>query len=181
MNTPDPSMEIALKQYLDCGTTLESAVEGLREVDLDQRADEGWSIRQMVHHIADGDDIWKNCILLILGKPDTEFDLSWYWSIPQENWADFWGYSSRDIHGSLARFRANREMIVDLLRIRPETWRSSAIIHWPRDSQASRISIEDVVEMQTRHPRGHCSEILNIRQVYGLAQSSYRDRPTLRE
>jgi hypothetical protein len=164
MQPQEPAMEASLQAYLDCVEEMESAVSGLSEADLNLNAGAGWTIRQMVHHVADGDDIWKNCILLILGNAGAEFHLSWYWTIPQDEWAVHWAYHQRDIRDSLARFCVNRKMIVDLLRLRPDAWHSFAVVHWPGDAQATHITIEEVVKLQTLHPHGHCSEIMMIRQ-----------------
>jgi len=59
MNAPeDPEREIS--RYREGPDLLEQAVIGLRDCQLDARpAGGGWSVREIVHHIADGDDIWK--------------------------------------------------------------------------------------------------------------------------
>lgn len=50
----------------------------------------GWTIRQIVHHIVDGDDLWKACIKAALGNERGEFSLGWYWSLPQQVRAKRW-------------------------------------------------------------------------------------------
>jgi DinB superfamily len=161
----DLEIEVPLKSFLACVEELESTVSGLRDNDLDRNAGEGWTIRQIVHHIADGDDIWKNCIQMVLGNPGSEFHLSWYWSIPQDVWTVHWRYQQRDIQLSLMRFRVNREYIVDLLSRRPEAWQAYACVHWPGDMQETRITIADVIEMQTNHVHNHCADIREICQL----------------
>jgi hypothetical protein len=52
-----------LRHYAQGPALLEAVVAGLGETDLDRRLDEhSWSIRQIIHHLADWDDIWKVCI-----------------------------------------------------------------------------------------------------------------------
>ena len=55
--TRDPDAIIA--RYADGPAQLEAAIAGLTEEELDlaQTADT-WTIRQIVHHVVDGDDIW---------------------------------------------------------------------------------------------------------------------------
>jgi uncharacterized damage-inducible protein DinB len=161
----DPEMESYLQAYLACVDELESAVAGLSEIDLDKNAGRGWTIRQIVHHVTDGDDIWKNCILLILGTPGAEFHLSWYWVLTQDEWVAHWQYQQRGIQDSLMRLRVNRRFIVDLLRKRSDAWQSSARIHWPGDAQESLITIAEIIGLQTNHARNHSSDICAIRQL----------------
>ena len=55
--TCDP--DTILARYADGPAQLEAAIAGLSEEELDlaQTADT-WTIRQIVHHVVDGDDIW---------------------------------------------------------------------------------------------------------------------------
>jgi hypothetical protein len=161
----DPAMEVSLQTFLVCVEELESTLSGLNKEDLNRNAGEGWTIRQIVHHIADGDDIWKYCVLMVLGNPGVEFHLSWYWNIPQDEWTTHWRYQQREIQPSLKRFRVNREYIVDLLRKRPDAWQTSARIHWPGDIQETQITIAEIIGMQTNHSRNHCSDIRAICQL----------------
>ncbi len=63
-----------LARYADGPTLLDSALAGLSETDLDLALSaDSWSIRQIVHHLADGDDIWKICIKAALGNSDGTF------------------------------------------------------------------------------------------------------------
>ncbi|NTU56358.1 MAG: DinB family protein, partial [Anaerolineales bacterium] len=65
-----------LTQYADGPSLLDSALSGLRETDLDLAPSaDSWSIRQIVHHIVDGDDIWKTCIKTALGNSEALFSL----------------------------------------------------------------------------------------------------------
>ncbi|MDY0110926.1 MAG: DinB family protein [Candidatus Krumholzibacteria bacterium] len=57
--------------------SLAQALAGLRDADLDARpARGGWTIRQIVHHVTDGDDLWKSCIKMALGNEQGEFALA---------------------------------------------------------------------------------------------------------
>jgi hypothetical protein len=82
-------------QYTDCLLQLRTAVEGLIETDLDLApVHGGWTIRQIVHHLVDGDDLWKDCIKAALGNPQGIFTLQWYWGVTQDVWADKWHYAA---------------------------------------------------------------------------------------
>jgi len=146
---------------------LEAAIAGLSAADLDLAlGSDTWSIRQIVHHIADGDDLWKEFVKRAIGNPGGEFTLAWYWQIRQAEWARRWAYRERDIEPSLALFRASRAHVVQLLAHRPEAWSNSLLIRW-QDGEEAHTSVEWVVAMQARHIDGHLDDIRRIRQTHG--------------
>jgi hypothetical protein len=64
-----------------------------------------------VHHITDGDDLWKTFIKQAISNLGSEFSLEWYWQMPQVDWAGEWTYEDRPIEPYLALLRANRNDI----------------------------------------------------------------------
>lgn len=162
IETPDP----ILTQYAEGPALLKSALAGLTEsgLDLSLTAD-SWSIRQIVHHLTDGDDIWKICIKAALGNPDGLFTLQWYWDKPQMEWSENWKYASRDIKSSLALLCANRRHIVELVKQIPNAWERSIRLK-PPSGPEEHITVGGVLEMQARHIVNHIKDIRAIRQVY---------------
>jgi hypothetical protein len=159
------------------------ALAGLSEADLDLALSEDrWTIRQIVHHITDGDDLWKICIKAALGsrrgEPRTPgpavFGFPWYWDRPQDEWAEKWAYATRPIEPSLALLESNRCHVVQLLRQVPDAWTGCIIVRWP-SGQEQEVTVAWVVEMQTRHVVGHLDDILAIRKAHGLLASAALD------
>jgi hypothetical protein len=112
---------------------LERTVMSLRDCDLDLRPCRGgWSIREIVHHVADGDDIWKLGIKMAIGNDQAEFSLGWYWSQTQETWANRWAYTQRTIGTSLSLLKASREHVLQLLASVPEAWNRAVVLHTPK-------------------------------------------------
>jgi hypothetical protein len=129
MNNQADTFKNILAQYADGPTLLEQTLSGLTETDLDLTLSaDSWSIRQIVHHIVDGDDIWKTCIKTALGNSDALFSLQWYTVKSQMEWSESWAYPCRGLTTSLELYRANRRHIVDLLehipgaRYRKDRW-----------------------------------------------------------
>ena len=161
----------SLAQYADGPSLLASALGGLRETDLGLTLNaDSWSIRQIVHHIADGDDIWKICIKAALGNSDGEFTLQWYWDKPQMEWSANWHYASRGIESSLALLRANRCHIVELLERAPDALEKSIRFKPPQQAEV-RITIAYVLKMQTQHLVDHIKDIQAILQAKGKSVS----------
>lgn len=160
--------EAILAQYADGPAQLEAALNGLTESDLDLALTaDSWSIRQIVHHLADGDDLWKICIKAALGNSEGSFTLQWYWDKQQTEWAEKWKYASRAIDSSLALLRANHRHIVELLHRIPNACEKSIRLK-RRDGQEERVSVGDILEMQTRHVVGHIHEIQLIRSGHKI-------------
>jgi hypothetical protein len=157
-----------LALYADGPGRLEAALAGLTESDLDLAPAAGaWTIRQIVHHVVDGDDVWKLCIKAALGNHEGVLDFQWYWDRPQIEWAQHWAYASRAIDPSLALFRASRCHMVALIRQVPGAWQQSIRIRWP-NQEVARVTVGDVVESQANHVVEHVNVIRTIRQAHGI-------------
>ena len=157
-----------LAQYADGPAQLEAALIGIGESDLDRaQSADTWTIRQIVHHIADGDDIWKICIKAALGNSEGMFSLQWYWDRPQTEWAERWGYASRSIRPSLDLLIANRQHIMELIQQAPDACQKSIWLKRLRKRKV-RITVADVLEIQAGHVVEHINEIRTIRQTYGV-------------
>jgi hypothetical protein len=161
-----PSTTLAL--YADGPAQLEAVLMGLTESDLNLAlTSDSWTIRQIVHHLADGDDIWKTCIKAALGNSEGLFNLQWYLDKPQTEWAENWKHANRRIELSLALLRANRQHIVELVQQTPDAWEKSIRLKRP-DREEERITIGDVLEMQARHVVGHINDIQMIRRAHNV-------------
>ena len=168
MTEPTPDPATIVKRYADGPDQLEAAIAGLTEAQLDVALSaDTWTIRQIVHHLADGDDIWKTCIKAALGNSEGVFSLQWYWDIPQDRWVETWDYAGRPIELSLTRFRANRRHVVELLEHVAGAWERHMRIKWPHRPE-EQITVGDVVEMQANHVVGHVEDIRRIREAHGI-------------
>ena len=157
-----------LAQYSSGPGLVLEAVDGLNEEQLDLTLEAGsWSIRQLVHHITDGDYLWKEFLLRALGKPEQEFSLEWYWCLPQDEWVKRWTYAGRDVTSSLELLDANRRHTLELLDKVPWLFEKSLLIP-NRQGEQELVSVVEVVEMQSRHVEGHVEDILKIRQAHAV-------------
>jgi uncharacterized damage-inducible protein DinB len=168
MNQPTKTQAQILTRYAAGPKLLQAALQGLDDAQLDlTQAPDGWSIRQLVHHIADGDYLWKEFLLRAAGDPEREFNLEWYWCLPQDEWVKRWSYAERKIDHSLELLNANREHTLDLLAQVPWLWEKSLLIPTRQGGQ-ERVTVGEVVEMQSRHVEGHVEDIRKIRAANGV-------------
>ena len=167
MDDQTTKREIVIARYADGPNQLETAISGLSEEDLDIVGNDcAWTIRQIVHHVVDGDDLWKTCIKMALGNEQAEFSLEWYWAQPQEVWAKNWAYENRSLDVSLALLKANRSHIQQLLGQVPDGWHRSVIFR-KSNGETERMPVGAVVEIQADHVEHHVKQIRAIRSEVG--------------
>jgi len=158
-----------LARYVEGPAQLERALAGLQDADLDAPpAQGGWTIRQIVHHIVDGDDLWKLGIKAALGNEQGEFTLAWYGAVPQDLWADRWAYAARSVDVSLALFAAGRAHVAQLLAHVPDAWSRSITVRMA-SGETARLTVGAIVEIQANHLHHHVRRILAIRAERGGA------------
>lgn len=162
------SLQNLLARYSAAPAQLAALLTPLTPAQLDLRpapsgghAPDLWSVRQIAQHTVDGDALWKMGILAALGNPGATFSLQWYWDQPQMAWAAAWQYAERSLETSLALFRANRAQVAELLQRDPSAWERSLRIPWP-GRPADSLSVQQMVEMQTRHAGGHLDDMRAI-------------------
>ena len=160
-----------LAAYASGPDRLAEALSGLADGQLDLSwpgSDVGeWSIREIAHHIVDGDALWTTPVKMALGEPSGPFSLEWYWSRPQDEWAGRWGYATRPLASGLALFRANRAHVVEMLESLPGAWDRGLDVRWP-DGRVATVTVTGIIGMQGVHALGHVSDILKIRREHGV-------------
>jgi len=164
--THDP--DTILARYADGPAQLEAAIAGLAEAELDlAQAADSWTIRQIVHHVVDGDDLWKVCVKAALGNSQGVFSFQWYWDLPQDTWAESWHYAGRAIEPSLVLFHANHRHVLQLVQRIPDAWARHILVRWP-NGQEEQVTVGWGIEMQANHVAAHISDIRAIRQTHNL-------------
>lgn len=163
MEAPENQKEI-IELFKQGPGILEKALEGLSDTELDYvPSNGGWTIREIVHHLADGDDLWKIYIKIALGNEQAEFTLKWYLTFPQTDWAKRWNYEKRSIDESLALLRVIRSHIIQLLEYANDAWTRSAQFREP-NGKIEIVPVGFVIKMQADHVVHHVKRIKEIRK-----------------
>jgi uncharacterized damage-inducible protein DinB len=156
---PTADKDSVIARYMEGPALLRRTLADLDEADLNTVSTKGgWTIRQIVHHIIDGDDIWKMCIKQALGNDQSEFSLDWYRVLPQDTWADRWAYAQRPIEVSLVLLKAIRDHVIQLLEHVPDGWNKSVGFREP-NGEILRVPVGFVIEMQADHVVHHVKQI----------------------
>lgn len=151
-----------MASYREGLALLEEVLKNLTDSDLDSAPSAGgWTIRQIVHHIADGDDLWKLGIKMAMGNQQPEFSLEWYKELPQQAWAERWAYNRRSIIESLSLLKAVRTHLLQLLESIPDAWGRVVVVRNP-DGEMEQVPVGFVIQMQADHLRHHLKRIKEI-------------------
>ncbi|UCH95075.1 MAG: DinB family protein [Candidatus Aminicenantes bacterium] len=159
--------EKALNRYAEGVVELDAVLEVLSESHLDLSRGQGkWSIREIVHHIADAEDIWKTCIKAALGNPGCTVDLNWY--IIDNKCAGPLDYARRPITDAVDLFKATRRHIVELITHLADAWNQSFTITRSDLPEGKTFKVGDVISFQNLHLRRHIKQIRETREKHGI-------------
>jgi len=138
---------------------LRNAVEGLSDDQLDQpyRTD-GWTVRQVVHHIADGHMSAYMFVRLALTEPTPAIK-----PIEEAAWAELPDAKSGPIEPSLALTDALHLRWVMLLRSLPDDDFKRSFRH----PDGRELTLDWTLGYFAWHSRHHVAQILNLRKRQG--------------
>ena len=128
-------------------------VETLEESDLDKTAGDGWTPRQVIHHLADSEAQSYARLRRLVAEPGTGIQ-----GYDEDKWAhsSTLGYQELPIELSLNVFKAVRaSSLMILRRLTPEQ-----LNHFGEHSEYGKYSIETWVQTYTKHPSDHAAQIL---------------------
>ena len=160
------SPEETLALYARGGEEIEAALTGLTEDDLDlKRNPDEWSIRQIVHHLAETDSLFLLTFESALAQSGSTFIRNPY---DQPHWAEALAYNLRPIEPSLALLKAMRDHLIQLFQHIPD-YRDRYVLlkfaSWEGDG--GRVAVGELLESLNRHLAEHCAEIRETRRIQG--------------
>lgn len=161
------SYQELLKNYTALPEQLAAAVSGLSEDQLNLTSDpDQWSIRQIVHHLADGQTMWTVCMRVAIGTPGTAMQFPDYPG--NDTWAEHMAYTERSIEPSLALLGALHNEIAELLSLMPEAWEREVVMGVPGSGQERAYSVARIVTFTSEHFVEHLGEIAAVKDDHGL-------------
>jgi len=137
--------ENATKEFLE-------TVRLLSDSNLDISDSQGWSPRQVVHHMADSETQSYARLRRLIAEPNTEIQ-----GYDENIWSEssVLGYKVLDIVLSLDVIRAVRKSSCEIVRRIPHEFINNACLH----SESGKYSIGDWISTYTKHPIDHSNQI----------------------
>jgi hypothetical protein len=138
---------------------IEAAAQGLTDAQLNTPyRDGGWTVRQVVHHLADSHlngFLRMKLILTEAGPVLKPYD--------QDAWAALSDTAAMSIESSLLILRGLHERWVALLESLPEaSWKRSAL-----HPEVGVVSLADLLADYARHGEQHVEQVMRLRAAQG--------------
>ncbi len=140
----------------DYAAATDEALRAIAEIsfeELDRHADDAWSARQIIHHLADSEtNSYVRLRRLLAEAPGT--DIQGY---DEGAWAECvaLGYQQLPVEHAVALFAAVRQGSLDVLRRINERDLARAGTH----SESGRYTLADWLRIYTEHPRAHVAQM----------------------
>lgn len=152
----EPEARTALiRRYAEGYAAVEDALRGITPAELDNRGDEGWSARMVVHHLADSETTSALRLRKLIAEENPVI-----WGYDEERYAAVLSYDSRPIEASLLAFRAARESTLGILeRITAGDWSRAG---WHTES--GLYTVERWLEIYAAHAHDHAGQITRARR-----------------
>jgi hypothetical protein len=151
----DPARRRALiEQYKGGYRAVRAALDQLSEADVDTRPADGWTPREVAHHLADSETMSYLRLRRLLAEDHPVIQ-----GYDEEEFARRLRYD-RPIASSLEVFRAVRAASAELLESLSED-------EWAREgmhSESGRYTMDDWLEIYAAHAHDHAAQMLRTRE-----------------
>ena len=142
-----------IERYAEGYDAVTDALQGITERDLDQQKEDGWTPRQIVHHLADSESTSYIRVRRLLAEDQPLIS-----AYDEELYARVLHYD-RPIAESLEVFRAVRGATVALLeRLTESEWARTGT-----HSEQGRYGVEDWLAIYATHGHDHAAQIRRAR------------------
>jgi uncharacterized damage-inducible protein DinB len=150
-----------IHEFQSCASRLAAALANQPEEYLDWRPDRGeWSIRQIVHHLADDLDVWSMCIKKAVATPGAVVRFEGFPG--NQAWADALQFDQRPVQAQLDLIQAHRLSVTELALHFEGAWDRSMQIADSSGEVRATLSVADILKMLTDHMNEHLRTIEQI-------------------
>jgi hypothetical protein len=149
-----------IAEFRDSLTDLNVVLDGLPTEGLDWAEEGGWSIREVLHHLADDGNVYVFIIERGLATPDCKV---FFGEFPgNEAWADRLAFAERPVESVLNLIQAQRQFLAELLSHFPDRWENKVNYYNYKVEKIADRSVEEMLVMLTEHMQEHTQMIKNI-------------------
>jgi uncharacterized damage-inducible protein DinB len=146
-----------LSDWLQVSRTLEIALEGLTEDDLNLRGGpDGWSIRETVHHVVESNLVASTIAIAAVGTGGCTYDCSWL--IPDRAWMARMGYRG-SVAPAIEALAAVCRYVSALLSAAPDPLEREIKLLGAPGTEPYPMTIEQMIRLEVEHARHHLQEV----------------------
>lgn len=141
-------------RYREGYAAVEAALAGVTAAELDRADADGWTARQVAHHLADSEMTSALRLRKLIAEPNPVI-----WGYDEGRYAKTLRYALRPIEASLLAFRAARESTASILdHLTEDEWEH---VGWHTES--GPYSVETWLEIYAAHGHDHAEQIRRAR------------------
>jgi hypothetical protein len=152
METPDRTELI--RRYREGFAAVEAALAGASAAELDRPDADGWTAREVVHHLADSEMTSALRLRKLIAEPNPVI-----WGYDEELYAKSLWYGDRPMEPSLLALKAARESTASILDHLSEA-------DWARQgwhTESGPYSVQKWLEIYAAHAHEHADQIRRAR------------------
>jgi hypothetical protein len=164
----DPvSLIRAVQRFAGDVTRLEGALSGLPPGGLELNESPGeWTIRQIVHHLADDGDVWCYAIKKAIATPGARLRFEGFPG--NKEWSTELGFVRRPVDPARALFRAHRAYISEMVGSFPTVGANTVVVTDESGQEVQPLNVLEMLEMLSDHLEEHAATIVRIRIMHGV-------------
>ena len=146
------SIEELASRYESATQAFLTLIRSLSDADLDRKDSEGWSPRQVIHHVADSEAQSYARLRRLIAEPGTAIQ-----GYDEGKWAEnpTLGYEDTDVAASIEVFSAVRKSSFNLLKRLSEAQLDNKGVH----SESGEYSVRTWINTYSNHPLDHADQI----------------------
>lgn len=152
--------EKMLNEFRNALADLDALLEDLPDEGLDWAEEGEWSIREILHHLADDGNVYTFIIERALATPDCKV---FFGDFPgNEAWGDRLAFGERPVEGVLNLIQAQRHFLAELVGYFPERWENKVNYYNTECEKIADRTVAEMIVMLTEHMQQHTDMIQNI-------------------
>jgi len=122
-----------------------------------------WSIRQVVHHLAEDCNVYAFIIERGLATPGCKI---FFGEFPGNMaWSNLLAWHERPVEGARELMHAHRKYLAEMVGHFPDRWDNTVNFYNEENEKLAESSVEKMIVMLTEHMQEHVQMISNIIEV----------------
>ena len=139
---------------------LDAVLTDLPDGGLDWAEEGEWTIREVLHHLAEDCNVYSFIIENALAIPDSKF---FFGEFPgNQEWGKRLGFGERSVQNARELMHAHRKFVAELVAYFPERWGNKINFHNADSEKIGESTVEKMIVMLTEHMQEHTEMVQNI-------------------
>jgi len=123
-----------------------------------------WSIRQVVHHLAEDCNVYAFIIERGLATPGCKV---FFGEFPGNmEWSSLLAWNERPVENARELMHAHRKYLAELVGHFPERWENTVNFYNESNEKLAEQSVEEMMVMLTKHMQEHVEMVFKILEIH---------------